>query len=353
MTKLAMIMAGGTGGHVFPALAVARELSTRGWRIHWLGGNKGIETRAVPEAGYPMSVLGTQALRGQGLVGKLAGALALATAMVRALRVLRRERPQVVVSLGGYTAGPGGLAARLLGIPLVLHEQNAVAGLTNKVLARFAAGIAQAFPNTLPGGTTTGNPVRAEILALPTPQQRELGQHSPIRLLVFGGSQGAQALNQAVPAALADTDLTLDVLHQAGRGKAESTLSDYDRHQVQARVVEFVDDMAEAYCWADLVIGRSGALTVSEIAAVGVPAILVPLPIAVDDHQTANGRWLERAGAGEILPQNQLAEQLPKRLTSWCTQPELLQAAADRGRALATSDATERLADLIESHAHV
>ena len=353
MAKLAMIMAGGTGGHVFPALALAESLSERGWDIHWLGGNRGIETRAVPAAGYPMSVLGTQALRGRGLIAKLFSVVALLRAIVKALVILRRTSPAVVVSLGGYTAGPGGIAAKLLGIPVILHEQNAVAGLTNKVLARVASGIAQAFPDTLAGGVTTGNPVRRDIIALPSPESRQVGHRSPIRILVFGGSQGAQALNQAVPVALAQAGLDIDVLHQAGRDKVSDTEAAYAEQNQTARVVEFLDDMAEAYAWADLVICRSGALTVSELAATGVAAILVPLPIAVDDHQTANGRWLERAGAAEILPQRQLAEQLPRRLASWCTQPELLHQAAIRGRALAITDATERLADLVESHAHV
>lgn len=350
MPKLAMIMAGGTGGHVFPALALAEQLVARGWSIHWLGGSTGIETRAVPQAGYPMTVLGTQGLRGKGLAKKLRGVIALIKAIASAIKVLRQHQPAVVVSLGGYTAGPGGLAAKLLGIPVVLHEQNAVPGLTNKVLARLASAQAQAFDKTLPGAHTTGNPVRADILALPAPV---LPAHAIPRVLIFGGSQGAQALNQTVPAAIAQSGVQVDVLHQAGRDQVAATQALYQAAGVQAQVVEFLDDMAQAYQWADLAIGRSGALTVSELAAVGLPAILVPLPIAVDDHQTANGRWLERAGAAEIVPQSQLAEQLPKRLKSWLCQPDVLFAAAQRGHALAIRDAAPRLADLVESHAHV
>ena len=324
MGKRAIIMAGGTGGHVFPAISLAQELVRRGWSIHWLGGHRGIETWAVPEAGFDMTVLGTRALRGQGVVGKLMGMLALVKALIKALRVLRAQRPDLVVSLGGYTAGPGGLAARLMGVPLVLHEQNAVAGMTNKILAKLAQAVAQAFPNTFEGAQTTGNPVRPEILAMAAPAERGVAHAQPLRLLVFGGSQGAQALNEQVPAALAQLSTPLAIVHQAGRGKAEATRQAYQQAGVSAQVIEFIDDMAEAYSQADLVIGRAGALTVSELAAAGLPAILVPLPIAVDDHQTHNGRWLERAGAAEILPQPQLAAQLAKRLSNWLDQPDLI-----------------------------
>ena len=351
MGKRAIIMAGGTGGHVFPAISLAQELVRRGWSVHWLGGHRGIETRAVPEAGFDMTVLGTRALRGQGLVGKFMGVLAVLKALIKALSVLRAQRPDLVVSLGGYTAGPGGLAARLMGVPLVLHEQNAVAGMTNKILAKLAQAVAQAFPNTFDGAQTTGNPVRPEILAMAGPAERCVDQVQPLRLLVFGGSQGAQALNEQVPAALAQLSAPLTVVHQAGRGKAEATRQAYQKAGVPAQVIEFIDDMAKAYSQADLVIGRAGALTVSELAAAGLPAILVPLPIAVDDHQTHNGRWLERAGAAEILPQPQLAAQLAKRLSNWLDQPDLIKDAAQRGYDLAIRDATIRLADLCESTA--
>lgn len=353
MTKRAMIMAGGTGGHVFPALALAQELTARGWSIHWLGGNTGIENRAVPAAGYPLTILGTQGLRGKGLSAKIRGVIALLKAIAHAVRILRQQRPNVVVSLGGYTAGPGGVAAKLLGIPVVLHEQNAIAGLTNRLLARLAVSQAQAFPNTLPRAVTTGNPVRQDILDLPAPAERGVGQRAPLRVLVFGGSQGAQALNKTCPQALAAVEQPLDIRHQAGRDQASDTQAAYAAAGVEADVVEFIDDMQAAYQWADLAICRSGALTVSELAAVGLPALLVPLPIAVDDHQTANGRWLERAGAADIIPQSTLSEQLPLKLNSWLSDPELLQAAAQRGHAIAHRDATERLADLVEKYAHV
>ena len=196
MGKRAIIMAGGTGGHVFPAISLAQELVRRGWSIHWLGGHRGIETRAVPEAGFDMTVLGTRALRGQGVGGKFMGVLAVFKALIKAFSVLRAQRPDLVVSLGGYTSGPGGLAARLMGVPLVLHEQNAVAGMTNKILAKLAQAVAQAFPNTFAGAQTTGNPVRPEILAMAGPAERGVAQAQPLRLLVFGGSQGAQALNE-------------------------------------------------------------------------------------------------------------------------------------------------------------
>ena len=238
-----------------------------------------------------------------------------------------------------------------MGVPLVLHEQNAVAGMTNKILAKLAQAVAQAFPNTFEGAQTTGNPVRPEILAMAGPAERGVAQSQPLRLLVFGGSQGAQALNEQVPAALAQLSTPLAIVHQAGRGKAEATRQAYQQAGVPAQVIEFIDDMAEAYSQADLVIGRAGALTVSELAAAGLPAILVPLPIAVDDHQTHNGRWLERAGAAEILPQPQLSVQLAKRLGNWLDQPDLIKDAAQRGYDLAIRDATHRLADLCESTA--
>ena len=348
---LAVIMAGGTGGHVFPALALADELAQRGWRIHWLGGRRGIETRAVPKAGYAMDILGTDSIRGRGLGGRVSGLIKVAIAGVKALQLLRRLKPAVVVSLGGYTAGPGGVAAKLLGIPLVLHEQNAVAGVTNRLLARIASGQAQAFDGALAGARVTGNPVRADIVALADPTTRATGRHRPARVLVFGGSQGAQALNEGVPAALAGVGLTLQIRHQAGRGKDQATREAYAAAGIDASVSEFIDDMAQAYAWADVVIGRAGALTVSELACAGVAAILVPLPTAVDDHQTQNARWLARAGAADVLPQSELSTQLPVMLKHWLGDAELMAQAAARGRALAQPNATALLAELCEEHA--
>ena len=236
MAKRAIIMAGGTGGHVFPAISLAQELVSRGWSIHWLGGHRGIETWAVPEAGFDMTVLGTRALRGQGVVGKLMGMLALVKALIKALRVLRAQRPDLVVSLGGYTAGPGGLAARLMGVPLVLHEQNAVAGMTNKDSRQTCAGRGSGLSQYLRGAQTTGNPVRPEILAMAAPAEQGVAHAQPLRLLVFGGSQGAQALNEQVPAALAQLSAPLAIVHQAGRGKAEATRQAYQQADVPARL---------------------------------------------------------------------------------------------------------------------
>lgn len=353
--KKAVIMAGGTGGHVFPALALAGELSARGWKILWLGGSEGIETTAVPAAGYALEVLGTQGIRGKGPLKKVLGLVAAVKATRRARDILRSAQPNVVISLGGYTAGPGGLAAKMLGLPLVIHEQNAVAGLTNKILAKFADEVAQAFPSAFAKAHTLGNPVRTPIVKLPAPEARNHARSTPLRVLVFGGSQGAQALNEQVPQAIAELGLPLQVWHQAGRGKADAAREAYSRAPmtavVEARVVEFIERMEEAYFWADLVIGRAGALTVSEIACAGVPAILVPLPGAVDDHQTQNGRWLERAGAATVVAQADLKTHLAGHLKTWLSDPELLKAGAAKARSIAITNATHRLANLCEDTA--
>ncbi|QGG80944.1 undecaprenyldiphospho-muramoylpentapeptide beta-N-acetylglucosaminyltransferase [Litorivicinus lipolyticus] len=348
MSRLAVIMAGGTGGHVFPALALADELSRRGWRIHWLGGSRGIETRAVPAAGYPMDILGTDSIRGRGPVGRVLGLLKVVRAGVKALLLLRQLKPALVVSLGGYTAGPGGVAAKVLGVPLVLHEQNAVAGVTNRLLSKIARGQAQAFDGALACARVTGNPVRQSIQAIADPVTRDAGRHRPARVLIFGGSQGAQALNEQVPGALASVGMALEIRHQAGRGKDQPTRAAYASAGIEASVSEFIDDMADAYAWADLVIGRAGALTVSELACAGVAAILVPLPSAVDDHQTQNARWLARAGAADVLPQSELSTRLGGMLKHWLGDAELMAQAASRGRAMAQPQATDLLADLCE-----
>ncbi|MFU8896807.1 MAG: undecaprenyldiphospho-muramoylpentapeptide beta-N-acetylglucosaminyltransferase [Gammaproteobacteria bacterium] len=312
MSGRVLIMAGGTGGHVFPALAVAEALRARGIDVVWMGTRLGLEARVVPAAGIPMEWIKVAGLRGKGLRTRLAAPLNVALAIVQALRIMLRVRPAVVLGMGGYAAGPGGVAAWLTRRPLVIHEQNAVAGTTNRILAGLARRVLAAFPGAFPDGVSTtvvGNPVRPAIAALPPPSEA-LAQHGGrARLLVVGGSQGALALNEAVPEALArlPEPLRPEVRHQAGHTTLDNARAAYQRVGVKAEIFEFIDDMAEAYGWADLAICRAGALTVSELAAAGLPSVLVPLPTAVDDHQTLNGGYLVAAGGAVLVPERQLA----------------------------------------------
>jgi UDP-N-acetylglucosamine--N-acetylmuramyl-(pentapeptide) pyrophosphoryl-undecaprenol N-acetylglucosamine transferase len=346
------IMAGGTGGHVFPALAVAHELATRGWQVHWLGTPDSFEARVVPQQGFEIDTIAAFRLRGQGLRDRLLAPLRLLRAMHQAWQVLRRRRPQVVLGMGGFVTGPGGLVSRLLRMPLVVHEQNAIPGMTNRWLARLASRVLEAFPGSFPAATgalATGNPVRPEITALGPPEP--IGGDRALHLLVMGGSLGAQALNEGVPAALAlvPAEERPAVRHQAGRGKAEAARAAYLAAGVTATVSEFVDDMAEAYRWADLVICRAGALTVSELMAAGLAAVLVPFPFAVDDHQTVNARFLTRAGAARLLPQTELQpDRLAALLRSLLSDRALLHAMAGEAYRLARRDAATRVADVCE-----
>jgi len=344
-----MIMAGGTGGHVFPALAVAQELRAQGVEVSWLGTRQGFESRVVPEYGFPMEWVRVEGLRGNGLAGWLRAPMVLTRALLQSRQAMRQRRPGVVLGMGGFVTGPGGVMARFLGIPLVIHEQNSVPGLTNRWLAHLATRVLEAFPGSFPAGRARvcGNPVRREIAALPEPQARLGGRQGPPRLLVLGGSQGAQALNVQVPAGLAKLppELRSDVRHQAGRGKREQTAAAYDAAGVVAEIGEFVSDMAEAYGWADLVICRAGALTVSELAAAGLGAILVPYPHAVDDHQTRNAEHLVQAGAAQLLPQSELTpETIAARLTLLLADRDSLLRMAQAARTLARSDAAEAVA---------
>ena len=346
-----LIMAGGTGGHVFPGLAIARVLRERGVPVLWLGTRQGLEARLVPAAGIPIEWLTVRGLRNKGLLGWLMAPLRILRGMLQATRILRRHRPRVVLGLGGYVAGPGGLAAWLLRRPLVLHEQNAIAGLTNRLLSRLARRVLCGFPGAFPaarGSEVVGNPVRPEILALPGPAERKPAVHRPMRLLVVGGSLGARILNETVPAAVARLpgDIRPEIRHQAGEATLDVAEDGYARHQVTVQVMPFIDDMAAAYGWADLVLCRAGALTVSELAAAGRPAILVPLPHAVDDHQTANARYLSDNGGGWLLPQHELdPDRLAGLLRRAATEPETIADMAARARHLARPDAAERVAD--------
>jgi len=341
-----LIMAGGTGGHVFPALAVARALRQQDEPVVWLGTDRGLEARVVPADGFPLEKIRVQGLRGKGVVSWLLAPLRVLVAVADAIRVVRRCRPKVVLGMGGYTAGPGGIAAWLLRRPLVIHEQNAVAGLTNRLLAGFAREVLQAFPGAFSASITarvTGNPVRADIAALPPPASRFAGRRGPLRLLVLGGSQGARALNETVAGAVAllPPELRPEIRHQAGESTRPVAEAAYRAAGVNARVETFIGDMAEAYTWADLVLARSGALTVAELAAAGVGAVLVPFPAAVDDHQTRNARYLVEAGAATLLPQPELtAARLAAELRACLDDRSLVLARAERARALARPDAT-------------
>ena len=331
MSARVLVMAGGTGGHVFPALAVADALRARKIEVVWMGTRLGLEARIVPEAGIPVEWITIGGLRGKTLGTRLTAPFKVGLAVLQALRIVLRVRPAVVLGMGGYAAGPGGVAAWLTRRPLVIHEQNAIAGTTNRILARLADRVLAAFPGAFPGGIdveVVGNPVRAAIAALPVPDVRLAERSGPARLLVLGGSQGALALNEAVPEALAriPAELRPQVRHQAGRNTLEIARAAYARVGVAAEVSEFIDDMAEAYGWADLAICRAGALTVSELAAAGLPAVLVPFPAAVDDHQTLNGGYLVAAGGAVLVPEKQLQ---PERLAR-----VLAGLMADRGRLL-------------------
>jgi len=350
-----LIMAGGTGGHVFPALACAREFQARGYAVHWLGTPRGIENELVPQAGLPLHRIEISGLRGKGALSLLKAPLQIVKALWQARRVLRELQPVCVLGMGGFVTGPGGIAARLAGVPLIIHEQNAVAGTANRGLTPFANRVCEAFPETFAASAklrTTGNPVREELF-LETPRQ-SLARRQ-VRLLVLGGSLGAEPLNKLLPAALARVGETLrpQVYHQAGKQHAELTRTRYDEAGVDAEVVPFIRDMARAYAWADLVICRAGALTVSELAAAGLPSLLVPLPHAIDDHQTRNAEYLAKAGAAVLLPQHATdAAGLAAQLTEVLMHSEKLVAMGAIARRLAKPDATRVVVDICLEVAH-
>lgn len=344
--KTILIMAGGTGGHIMPGLAVADTLRAAGWRVVWMGNPDGMEARLVPPRGYEMAWVRFNALRGKGLLRKLALPLNLLNGCLQARRELRRVRPDVVLGLGGFITFPGGLMARLARIPLVLHEQNSVAGLANRTLARIANRVLSGFPDVLHRARWVGNPVRAEIAATAAPALRYAERVGPLRILVVGGSLGAQALNENLPKALAlmDAGERPEVVHQAGEKHIEALQAAYAAAGVKAHAVAFIDDMAGAYAWADLVICRAGALTVAELAAAGVASVLVPYPHAVDDHQTGNARFLSAAGAAILLPQTELTPETLSQLRT-LSRAQLLQM-AERARALAKADAAATVAQI-------
>ena len=357
MTRPVLIMAGGTGGHVFPALALARLLRSRSYSVVWLGTRRGLEARIVPANDFPIEWLSVGGLRGKGVGTLLAAPFRLALALYQALRVMRRHRPIVVVGLGGFVTGPGGVAAWLTRAPLVIHEQNAIAGFTNRRLAPLSREVLEAFPNSFDAGTKAraiGNPVRQEIFAIPAPAERFARRGGAIRLLVIGGSLGAMKLNATVPFALARLAGVIDVEvhHQAGERWIDSAKKNYADAHVRADVKPFIEDMAEAYAWADLVICRAGALTISELAAAGVGAILVPFPAAVDDHQTHNAQYLVQEGAAVLIHDRDItAERLAEELQRLCAGRGRLLAMAERARVLARPKAAEELAESCLRHA--
>ncbi len=345
--RRALIMAGGTGGHVMPALSLAHGLMAEDIEVQWLGCPRGIENRLVPEAGIVLHRIAVAGLRGNGLAGWLMAPVNLSRAVWQAWRIIHAYDPQLVIGLGGFASGPGGLAAWLARRPLVIHEQNAVAGLTNRVLARLARRVYAAFPQAFAGrAEVVGNPVRREIAILgECPRTSASMASRPLRLLVVGGSLGAQALNECLPEALAriPPESRPEVHHQSGGDKAKATREGYARQGVAAQVTPFIDGMAEAYDWADLVVCRAGALTVAELAAAAKPALFVPLPHAVDDHQTANALSLVEQGAATLLPEADLtATSLAERLAA-LLDPDILATMALQARACAHLDAVERL----------
>ncbi len=347
-----LIMAGGTGGHVFPALAVARELSAQGVAVSWLGTQRGLESRVVPAAGYPLETMRVSGLRGKGLLRLLFAPFMLVIAVMQALAILLRLRPHAVLGMGGFASGPGGLVAWLLRRPLLVHEQNSVAGMTNRWLAPLAHTLMEAFPGSLPDKrhpVHTGNPVRSEITRLAEPSTRFASRSGPLRVLVIGGSLGATALNAAVPEAVrqlsADRQPVLH--HQTGAADEAGVRAAYAAAGIEAQVEAFIEDMAAAYAWADLVICRSGALTVAELAVVGVASVLVPFPYATDDHQTSNARYLADAGAAILIQQDVLQPgKLTDLLEDFYELRGLLLEMACRARALAIPDAARRVAAL-------
>jgi UDP-N-acetylglucosamine--N-acetylmuramyl-(pentapeptide) pyrophosphoryl-undecaprenol N-acetylglucosamine transferase len=347
-----LIMAGGTGGHIFPGLAVAAELRDRGIPVRWLGAVGGMECQSVPAHGIEIDVVQIGGVRGNGLLRWLVTPFRLLRAVAQAWRNLSGQRPACALSFGGYAAGPGGLAARLRGVPLVVHEQNRIPGLTNRILARMADRVLQAFPGTFADdGTvvTCGNPVRSDVVEMTAPSQRLAGRTGAPRLLVTGGSQGAQALNRMLPLALAMMDPAdrPQVRHQAGRRWAQQTSGSYREAGVDAEVSEFIEDMAEAYSWADLVVCRSGALTVSELAAAGVAALLVPYPYAVDDHQSRNAEVLTEASAAVLQAEDSMtAKSLSDQLSGLLADRERLLLMAEAARSVACPGAAGIVADV-------
>lgn len=346
LTKTLMVMAGGTGGHVYPAMAVADHLQAEGWRIVWLCTEGGMENRLIEGKGYDKAMIHMQGVRGKGLLGWLLLPVKLAKAFSQSLSALKKHQPNVVLGMGGFAAFPGGFIAKLLGKPLVIHEQNSVAGLTNKVLAKLATRVLAAFPAAFGDkAALVGNPVRADITHLPDPEQRFAAREGALRLLVVGGSLGAHALNEVIPQALAKLppEHRLQVVHQSGVKHLEVLKNNYEKAGVKVDARAFIDDMASMYAWADFVICRSGALTVAEVSAVGLGALMVPFPFAVDDHQTTNAAYLAEAGAAILVQQKELSVEKLAEILRELSREQCLDM-AKRARALGKPEATADVA---------
>jgi UDP-N-acetylglucosamine--N-acetylmuramyl-(pentapeptide) pyrophosphoryl-undecaprenol N-acetylglucosamine transferase len=355
-----MIMAGGTGGHVFPALAVAEKLRCADATISWLGTRRGIESELVPKQGIPINYLSVEGLRGRGLLTLLKAPLMLLKSITQAVKILSEFKPHIVLGMGGFASGPGAIAAKLKGIPLVIHEQNSIAGTTNRILCRLANRVMQGFPNALKGGEYCGNPVRAEISAIAPPHERFAQRHGRPRMLVLGGSRGALALNKLIPQALAliDHELQPMVIHQTGAQHLGITEDTYRQQGLDSAshgldIVPFIDKMEDAYTWADFVICRSGALTVAELVSVGLGALLVPFPYAIDDHQTRNGNLLVKNGAAQLIQERDLdPKRLAAEIKTLCESASQRLSMATAARGLAKYNAAERVAEVCLEVAH-
>lgn len=356
MTTRVLIMAGGTGGHVFPALAVADELHSRDVDVFWMGTKKGIEAKLVPAAGYPLNFISVQGLRGNGLLGWLLAPFKLIKAVTEAVRAVKQIKPNVVLGLGGFASGPGGVAAKLMGKPLVIHEQNAIPGLTNRLLSCLAQRVLQGFPNSFSSSRKAqwvGNPVRTTIESLDKPEHRFLNRTDPIRILVLGGSLGAKSLNTVLPQAFSLVKSSIEIKHQCGVRHIEECQQNYEKSGVTAQVMAFIDDMATAYAWADLVICRAGALTIAEVSATGVASLLIPYPYAVDDHQTHNASALVTAGAAHLMQEKDItAEAVAQHVDNLAANRDLLVEMAVSARSQANTGTAKQIANICLELAH-
>ena len=348
MKKPICVMAGGTGGHIFPGLAVAEELVSRGQVVHWIGSRYGLEKNLVPEKGIPIHFLATRGLRGKKGLERITGAICLAVSIIQAIVLMLRLRPSVCVGFGGYPAGPGGIAARLMRVPVVIHEQNAVVGTTNRYLAKVAARVLTAFPNVLKGAECVGNPIRTEIDAVGRQRLADSCQPTETtRVLVIGGSQGAKALNERLPKKLKEvaTHFGIEVTHQTGLTAQNQVIEQYQALDLDATVVAFISRMDDAFNGADIVVCRAGALTVSELASAAMPSVLIPF-LAVDDHQTKNGEQLREAGAAMVVQEKDL-DIFVAKLSDILRAPEKLTQMAHAARSVAKPEATKKVADCV------
>lgn len=346
-----LIMAGGTGGHVFPALAVAKELKRRDAEVSWLGTQAGMESKLVPAEGIELKIIEIKGFRGKGILTKLAMPFVLCRAVWQAMCVIRQIKPEVIVGFGGFVAAPGGIAAKLMGKKLIIHEQNSVAGTTNRMLAKIADTKMEAFPRSLDGAVRVGNPVRPTLIEL----RRDFQTNRKLRVLIMGGSLGAKAINDLVPSAFAvmDKEVRPEIWHQTGKDKIDSVLAAYKESNIHARVDEFISDVAAAYEWADVIICRAGALTVSEVAVAGLPAIFIPLPSAIDNHQFFNAQWLVDHHAALMIEQKKLTtEMLAEQLSEFVKNREKLEVMAKKVKQLALPNAANQAANLCEELCH-